>query len=116
LGKLGEFFLEAVDDQSASNRAKVEAVLNLYKTMKEKIPEIIQSQYSIQVLDAIFEKPVFQRSDFISRTKIPKSSAERIIKQMLDSGLLTIRRQSMGRKPAVVQFDKLLKTISQQTL
>ncbi len=44
-------------------------MLTLYDTMKQRIFEITRSQYSIQVLDAIFDKPIFQTSDFVKKDR-----------------------------------------------
>ena len=106
------FFLEAIIEQANSNKEKVKAILDLYEDMKGKVREVTQSQYSIQVLDAIFENPLFKRSDFINRTEIPKSSAERILKSMLNAGLLTIKRQAKGRRPALLEFKNLLEIVN----
>jgi len=106
------FFLEAITEQANSNREKATAVLDLYEDMKEEVREVTQSQYSIQALDAIFEYPLFKRSDFIDRTEIPKSSAERILKRMLDGGILDTRRQARGRQPALLEFKSLLKIVN----
>jgi len=82
--------------------------MNLYEEMKSKIVETIHSQYSIHMLDALFDRPIFQTSDFIRRTNIPKQTAMPLLKQLRDAGYLNVLRESSGRKPAILAFPALL--------
>lgn len=103
-----EFFLKAVAIQSKRNADKTKEIMNLYEEMKSKIVKTIHSQYSIHMLDALFDRPIFQTSDFIRRTSIPKQTAMPLLKQLRDVGYLKTLRESSGRKPAILAFPALL--------
>ncbi len=103
-----EFFLKAVAIQSKRNSDKTKEIMNLYEEMKSKIVETIHSQYSIHMLDALFYRPIFQTSDFIRRTSIPKQTAMPLLRQLRDAGYLKALRESSGRKPAILAFPALL--------
>ena len=108
------FFLAAVAEQAKLNRKKVQAILNLYDEMKESVLEVTGSQYAIKALDAIFDKPVFRRSDFIERTEIPSTSAKRILNDMLEDEILITRKEAKGRQPALLQFDEMVQIVDRR--
>ncbi len=89
-------------------------ILDLYDEMKGIVSEVTGSQYAIKTLDAIFDKPVFRRSDFIERTEIPRSSAKRVLNDMLEQEILTTRREAKGRQPALLEFDELVQIVDQR--
>jgi Fic family protein len=102
------FFLRAVEQQAAANAARVRKIHALYDDMKEKIRDITHSQYSIQALDALFDRPIFRTSDFVQRTGIPKQTAMPMIRQIRNAGFLTPIREASGRRPAILAFGALL--------
>jgi Fic family protein len=103
-----EFFLDAVTEQARSNTAKVRQIMALYDDMKRRIAELTRSLYAIQVLDGLFDRPIFQSSDFIHRSGIPKESAAPILRTLREAGILTTLRESSGRRPAILAFADLL--------
>jgi len=103
-----EFFLKAVKIQAELNAKKVKEIMGLYESMKNEIVKIIHSQYSIRLLDALFDKPIFQTSDFIQRTSIVKQTAMPLLKKIREAGYLKTLREASGRKPAILAFSKLL--------
>jgi Fic family protein len=102
------FFLEATCTQSRDNTERVKKVLSLYEEMKETIRQVTHSQYSMQALDAIFARPVFQTSDFIERSAIPKQTAMPLLRRLRETGILEALRESSGRRPAILAFPALL--------
>ena len=62
------FFLKAIIEQAKNNNAKVKSIMGLYDSMKIRIHEITHSQYTVHLLDAIFERPIFETTDFVSRS------------------------------------------------
>ena len=50
--------------QSQGNAARVQQIMNLYDEMKSKVQDVTHSQYSVFLLDAIFNKPVFTTSGY----------------------------------------------------
>ena len=51
--------------------------------MKLHVPEVLYSQYSISVVDAIFHRPIFKSKDFARISLIPEKTAPRIVKYLI---------------------------------
>lgn len=102
------FFLGAVFKQAHENSRKADAILALYNDMKQNVPTITRSQYAIQAIDALFNQPIFQSTDFMARSKIPKDSALRIINTLKKHKLVIPLRESRGRRAAILMFPKLI--------
>lgn len=56
--------------------------------MKQEVPQAIRSQYVIQAIDALFDRPIFTSTDFMARSKIPEDRTRRILKTLKDEGFL----------------------------
>lgn len=102
------FFLEATSIQALDNANKVKRVMSLYEEMKESIRRVTHSQHSIQALDAIFARPIFQTSNFVERTGIAKQTAMPILRLLREAEILKAIRESSGRRPAILAFPALL--------
>lgn len=102
------FFLEATSTQARDNTEKVKRVMSLYEEMKVTVRKVTHSQYSMQALDAIFARPVFQTSDFIERSGIPKQTAMPLLRRLRETDILETLRESSGRRPAILAFPALL--------
>ncbi len=102
------FFLNAVIEQAHVNADKTMKILGLYEKLKRDIPNVIRSQYVIQAIDALIERPIFMSSDFIARSKIPRDSGLRILKTLKTSGIIRELRSGKGRRPAVMIFSELI--------
>jgi len=102
------FFLTAVAEQAKEDTTKAKTILELYDRMKVKLPEIVPTQFTVQALDAIFDRPVFKTTEFIERSGIPKQSAMRILGALLDHGVLTTVRSGSGRRAAILMFRQLI--------
>ncbi len=103
-----EFFLRAVTEQAKENSAKVKRIMGLYDDMKGQITALTRSQHAIPVLDAIFFKPIFQTSDFVERSGIPKQTAMPLLRTLKENNLLTTVREASGRRAAIMAFPELL--------
>jgi Fic family protein len=103
-----EFFLEAIEQQALSNTERVKGILALYNTMKMRVTEVTHSQYSPAILDAIFDRPIFQTADFVTRSQIPKPTAATVLKKLKDAGILVAIREASGSRPAVLAFIDLV--------
>ena len=88
--------------------AKAKAILALYDQMKKRLPDIVPTQFTIQTIDAIFDRPIFKTTDFIERSNIPKQSAMRILKALQDHGTLVPIREGRGNKAAILLFHELI--------
>ncbi len=103
-----EFFLKAIIEQSKENSLKVKAIMELYDEMKKRIHDVTHSQYSIKVLDAIFNRPIFKTTDFVAETAIHKPTAMGLLRQLKKVGVLNELRAGSGRRAAVLCFPELV--------
>lgn len=103
-----EFFLEAVTQQAQTNTQRVQAMLALYERMKKQIAELIRSKHAVSILDALFDRPVFQSVDFAARCGAPRKSVTRYLNQLREAGIAVVVREQAGSRPAVFAFKELL--------
>ncbi|MDF7801897.1 Fic/DOC family N-terminal domain-containing protein [Pontiellaceae bacterium B1224] len=102
------FFLKAIQQQAELNLEKANSILELYNRMKLKMVEISHSQFSIHALDWIFEQPIFNGSDFIRASGIPKATATRILRILKEENIIQVWQEARGSKPAVYGYEELL--------
>jgi Fic family protein len=102
------FFLRAIAEQAKTNIVRVQAILSLYERMKTQVRDITRSQHSAQIVDALFDRPIFRIGDFATRANIPKPTAHPLLKQLQEAGLLKQLREGSGRRPAILAFPELL--------
>lgn len=102
------FFLKAITAQAENNSAKVKSIMGLYESMKSRIQDITHSQYTVQLLDAIFDRPIFETTDFLKRTGIHKATAMGLLRQLKVANILHELRPGSGRRAAVLCFPELL--------
>ena len=105
------FFLEAICGQAEANQRKSEEITELYERMKETFRTHLSSQWSINALDFIFENPIFRNNVFTSRSGIPKQTANRFTRILLEAELLTTVRPPSGRRPGLYAFEPLLQIV-----
>ncbi|MDE0611479.1 MAG: Fic family protein [Gammaproteobacteria bacterium] len=105
------FFLEAIRGQAEMNLIKSEEMQDLYESMKETFRIHLSSQWSINALDFIFANPVFRNSTFIDHSGVPKSTARRFTRMLLEAELLTTLRPPSGRRPGLYAFEPLLQIV-----
>lgn len=103
-----EFFLTAITQQAETNTVRVRNILRLYEQMKQRISDLTQSQYALKVLDALFDRPIFQSNDFIERSSIPRNTALPFLRKLREAAILTILREQKGSRPGVWAFSELL--------
>ncbi len=105
------FFLEAVRAQSNANSFKAMAILNLRDNLKKSLP---RTGYAIEVLDALFQAPVFRQADFARYSNIPKASVIRLISELQKKGIITVLHAGKGKRPSVFCFPRLLEIIDRE--
>ena len=103
-----EFFLTTIIEQARSNHAKAKAILDLYQEKKLLISELTRSNHAIKALDWFFGRPIFKTPDFYASGHIPSPTARRILKVLIEEGVLHTLRPSKGRRPAILAFSQLL--------
>lgn len=104
-----KFFLKAIAIQAESNVIKVKEIMSLYDETKEQIRELTHSQHTAQLLDGIFDRPIFRASDFSKRTGIHKQTLHGLLRQLIqEGGPLTILSEGQGRRASIYAFPELL--------
>lgn len=102
------FFLNAVFEQAKLNNRKVKSIMKLYDEMKTKIYNITHSQYCIQVLDSIFNRPIFKTTDFLASSRIHKPTAMGLLRQLRSADILVPLAEGKGRRATVFCFPDLI--------
>ncbi len=103
-----DFFLQAVIDQASQNSQRVMAIQALYEEMKQTIHRVTHSQYTVHLLDALFDTPIFETTRLIRKTGIHKPTAMALIRWIREAGILKELRPGAGRRPAVLSFPRLI--------
>ena len=108
-----EFFLKGIDIQVNLNIKKLEKIISLYERMKEKIRETTHSQYSINILDAFFQRPIFNTSQLHKESNIPMSSIKNLMSQLREHNIIQEVKKGKGRQSSVFVFGDLIKMIKE---
>jgi Fic family protein len=115
LGKAGSwtgwsaFFIEGVAVQAEANTNKARAIQDLYERLKKQVLELTHSQFSVPLLDFIFERPIFRASD-VARTKNMPSApmVSHLLGKLKGKGILTTVREGAGRRSQVLALAELI--------
>jgi Fic family protein len=102
------FFLRGLIDQASENQSKAQAILTLHQRMQAKIAELTHSQFSPYAVDFIFSRPIFTSPEFVENSRIPRPSAQRLLNELRNAGVLRAIRKSSGRRSAVYAFAELV--------
>ncbi|MGJ8632119.1 MAG: hypothetical protein ACSHWT_13845 [Glaciecola sp.] len=74
-------------------------ILQLHETTKVQIREITHSQHAAQLIDGIFDRPIFKASDFSTRTRINKQTLHGLLRALTSNdGPLIILKEGQGRR------------------
>lgn len=104
-----EFFLTALYEQAERNTEKAKNILSLYEDMKTLFVEVTHSQYSLTALDAFFNKPILNSSDFLKITCIEnRGTANTILRNLMRENIILLLREGSGRSPAIYAFPALI--------
>ena len=94
--------------QAQTNQERALSILSLYNMRKAWIADLTRSQYAVRALDWFFAKPIFKTPDFVETSGIPKATANRIVREVKEAGILVEIRSGSGRRAAVLAFRELL--------
>jgi DNA-binding IclR family transcriptional regulator len=61
--------------------------------------------------DFLMRRPIFGSNAFIEATNAPRATASRLIRQLVNAGVLTAIREKSGRRGAVYAFTELITLI-----
>lgn len=104
-----KYFLKSIKDQALDTQNKVLNMLELYKSVKEKLSDF-NSQYAIHLLDIIFENPVTSFRNI--KTKISTNSYQTIynlLDKFQEKKILV--EITGGKRNKIYVFDELIKII-----
>ena len=102
------FFLKGIREQAAENEKKARSILSLYERVKSEVVDLTRSQHSIKALDFLFQTPTFQGPWFIKFSGIPRPSAARILKLLIEGDIIKIAVRGRGRRPGIFVFRDLI--------
>lgn len=105
------FFLEAVEEQANRKLHIAETISDLYESMKTEFSDVLSSKYSIQALDFVFSNPVFRNNKFTQQSGIPRSTAARFTRILVENDLLKTVEEAAGRRPALYSFEPLMELV-----
>ena len=103
------FLLRGIEEQAQANAATAEEVLNLYGRLKSQIIDLTRSQWSVPLLDAMFQQPVFSSSMLKLEKPTPTRPAlATLLHRVQDSGIIKVITPGAGRRPAVYALAELV--------
>lgn len=105
------FFLRAIATQAEQNLAISIAISELYEEMKTDFRETLNSQWAPVAQDFIFKNPIFRNGRFTGRSGIPRPTAVRLSRALVDAGLLIELEPSSGRRSALYAFEPLIRLV-----
>lgn len=112
-----EFFVQAVVQQADSNLLKVRHILQLYNSLKQQFISLTGSQFAVPALDAFFNHPVINASDFAEQARITtRATAGNLLSKLEAANLIHRLRESSGRAPAVFALPALLNAAEGRTI
>jgi len=104
-----EFFLNALFEQARENTRKARQILDLYERLKPRVLSLTHSQFSVPLLDYVFQQPVFQASALDSQPHMPsRQQIATLLGRLRDAGILKVVRQGSGRRPQVLALAELV--------
>ncbi len=110
------FFLEAVIEQARQNGSTLREIMALYEATKAQVRNITRSPHGPQLIDALFDRPIFTVVDLAKRADVPKPTMHKLIKNLLNEGVLETVREAAGSRPAIFTFAELLNTLERKQL
>lgn len=106
-----EFFLRAISNQAEQNLTTSIAISDLYEEMKSVFREELNSQWAPLAQDFIFKNPIFRNGRFTGRSGIPRPTAVRLSRALVDAGLLLELEPASGRRAALYAFEPLIRLV-----
>ena len=103
------FFLNAVRIQAEDNLARAQAILDLHEEMKSRVPDVARTLYAVEVLDWMFERPIFSSVQLARETALSAPTARRILQRLCDADILHEAVPGRGRRPGLFVFPRLLR-------
>ena len=84
-----EFYLKGIIEQAKLNTSKAQYLLGIYNNMKENIITNINSKNGINILDFIFQHPVFKAKQLSEKLNIQNRTVYNLLNQFVELGILS---------------------------
>lgn len=110
-----DFFLQGIIFQAEAQSVLAKQIMKLYEEMKSCIAEMTRYYFVIKIIDFIFSNPIFKGTSFVSATNIPKATASRLLKTLIEGNILSPVREKTGRAGQIYRFESLLKILMKAT-
>lgn len=104
------YFLSGIIVQSKINISKATKILNLYDEFKSH-SESIKSLYYINIVDFIFDNPIFNATQLVNKISASKQTVYTVLRKMTDEGLLSV---TDDHKNKTYVCEKLLSIIDER--
>ncbi|MCB2305668.1 Fic family protein [Clostridium estertheticum] len=93
-----DFFLSACINESNKLIDKIEKINELYNVAMDKSTKIINSNKMRQVIDVIFEFPIFTKNKIKSRMTIPVTTLDGYLKKLVEAKVIYSDEKPRNRK------------------
>jgi Fic family protein len=112
-----QFFLVALEAQAELNSAKARAIVDLYESLKAQVIEVTHSQFAVPLLDFLFERPIFNMRTLTTDKRSPSAPmVATLVRRLREQKILTVLRESSGRRPAVLALPALVNLCEGRTV
>lgn len=105
------FFCRAVSEQARQNLDIAEKITALYEDMKNRLPDLLASKWTLTALDALFTQPVFKANRFAIGHDIPKPTLQKLLKTLSDNQIIHTIEPAAGSRAALYSFEPLLELV-----
>lgn len=106
------FFLQAVNTQAKHNSVRVTNIMNFYNETVKEIQQATNSKYTVNLLDAIFDTPIFYVSLMAKKLSreagMDAQTAADLLRKLKNANIIEEVKTGSGRRSALFSFDKLL--------
>lgn len=103
------YFLQGVTEQAESGTKQVGEISALYKRMTAFFSSVVPTRYASKAVDALFSMAAFKSADFQEVAGIPEGSTQRLLKELINHGVVVTARERKGRSPAIYVFPELIR-------
>jgi Fic family protein len=104
------FFLEAITVQSERNVKRVESILKLREGLTLRLRTLTNSSYSEVLLDAMFDRPIFNIQSMLHRDGMPgRPMMTRLLASLVAGDVLRLVVKGAGRKGNVYSLHQLVR-------
>lgn len=91
--------------------AVVLAIHTPYEEMKARIAALTRSLHALRVLDALFDRPLFQAAEFSLRTGIVRQTLQPLPGKLKAEGILRQVHPAGGNRAETLRFPALLRLV-----